>query len=396
MGKYNFRRIILKDKVLLLFFGFLFVNSFSYITSTARGTTLVPIRIGFLVILLILFIRERLQYQTIDKINNKYIAIFLFLFTLSFVANFGFSDVFFFFSVFMSVIVFAFFIDYLYRHHRVYSDKILLDIIFFSLLFFPLILLLHPLDIRLNLYGSNEIERFGLKSRYLGWSCAVIYGILLYQFRQKKAVWWKKVFIVIVFFFIIISGSRSSLLGVCLVSILYFIHLKTKARYFLIGALGFLLAGLLFSNQIESYYNQVSFKERQEAREEGVSHDTYREDVLQDALKMSWNNPLSLFLGFGPGKFRESLSKNLAKYKYNELSSHNTYLEVFITTGLLCFICFLVLYVALPLKIFYFRNKKLLYVFIPIILIAATEDNFGLGQFLFVIFSLLAFYSFKL
>src|SRR6185437_7546903 len=396
MEKYNFKRLVLKDKVLFLFFFFLFVNFFSYVTATTRGTTLIPIRIGILVILLVLLFRDKLQNQTIDAISNKYLAFFLFSFSLSFVVNFGFSDAFFFFSVFIAVIVFSFFIDYLYRHYPTYSDKILLDIIFFALLFFPLILLFHPRAIRLNLYGSNEIESFGLKSRYLGWSCAVIYGILLYQFRQKKAVWWKKVFIVIVFFFIIISGSRSSLLGVCVVTILYFIHVKSKGQYFLIGGVGILFIALLFSKQIESYSNLVSFQQREDAKEMGVSHDTYREDVLQDALKMSWNNFGNLVFGFGPGKFRQSLSKNIEKYKYNELSSHNTYLEVFITSGLLCFIAFLFLYLIVPLKRFFNRKQELLYVFIPIILIAATEDNFGLGQFLFVIFSLLAFYSFKL
>lgn len=396
MEPYNFKRIILKDKVLLLFLSFLFVNSFSYAMAIIRNTTLIPIRIGFLVILLLVLLRDKLQFQTIDTVNNKYVTFFLFLFSLSFFVNLNFSDAFFFISVFISVVVFSFFIDYLYRHHTVNSDKILLDIIFFALLFFPLILLLHPLDIRLNLYASNNIERFGLKSRYLGWSCAVIYGILLYQFRQKKAIWWKKAFIVVVFFFIIISGSRSSLLGVCIVSILYFIHLRSKARYFLIGAIGLLFIVFLFSKQIASYSNLVSFQQRKEAREMGVSHETYRENVLQDALGMSWNHFENLIFGFGPGKFREALSKNIEKYKYNELSSHNTYLEVFITSGLLCFIAFLFLYLGLPLKHFYFKNKEMLYVFIPVILIAATEDNFGLGQFLFVIFSLLAFYSFKL
>jgi O-antigen ligase len=393
MERYNIKRIILKDKVLLLFFLFLLVNFFSYATATTIGTTLIPVRIGFLSILLLILFRKQLGYRTI---GNRYLAFLLFFFSLSFIVNFDSSDPFFFFSVFISVIVFSFFIDYLRRYYPLYGDKILLNMIFFALLFFPIVLLLHPLDIRLNLYGDESIARFGLKSRFLGWSCAVIYGILLYFFRQKKAVWWQKIFIVVVFFFIIISGSRSSLLGVFVVSILYFIHLKTKVMYFIAGAVVVLLIASIFQKQIESYSNLVSFKQREEARETGVSQGGYREDVLQDALKMSLEHVGNFMFGFGPGKFKETLSKNIQKYRFNELSSHNTYLEVFITSGLFCFIDFLLLYVVLPLKNFYFKQKEFLYVFIPIILIAATEDNFGLGQFLFVIFTLLALYSFKL
>jgi O-antigen ligase len=128
----------------------------------------------------------------------------------------------------------------------------------------------------------------------------------------------------------------------------------------------------------------------------GASDRSYRGDVLADAVNMSWENLDGFIFGFGPGRFKRTLSEYYFKYRYNELSSHNTYLEVFITSGFLSFIAFLFLYVILPLKNFYFRRKEFLYVFIPIILIASTEDNFGLGQFLFVIFSLLAFYSYKI
>ena len=271
-----------------------------------------------------------------------------------------------------------------------------MDIIFYSLLFFPLILILNPWYISLNLYGSENIERLGIKSRVLGWSSAVIYGILLYQFKYKNPKWWRLPFVFILLFFIIISGSRSSLLGISIISILYFFNQKNKIKYVLITSISILFVALLFSNKISNYANQVSFQKRSEAKEEGVSDESYRGDVLVDALKMSWENIDGFVFGFGSGNFRETLSKYNAKYRYNGLSSHNTYLEVFITSGFISFIAFLFLYVGIPLKNFFYKKKELLYVFIPIILIAATEDNFGLGQFLFVIFSLLAFCSFKL
>ena len=78
MDQYSFKKIIRKDKVLLLFFFFLFVNFFSYAIVMWFGTTLIPVRIAFLVILLLVLIRDKLQFQTIDTINNKYVAIFLF------------------------------------------------------------------------------------------------------------------------------------------------------------------------------------------------------------------------------------------------------------------------------------------------------------------------------
>jgi O-antigen ligase len=260
---------------------------------------------------------------------------------------------------------------------------------------FPVILILNPWLINLNLYGNNNIERVGLRSRYLGWSCAVIFGILLYQFEEGKPKKWEQAFVIVLLFFIIISGSRSSLLSVIIITLLYFVHQKNKAKYLLISAASIIIAMVLFSKQISNYSDQVSFQKRQEAREMGASDESYRGDVLVDALKMSWENIDGFIFGFGAGRFKKTLSNYYTKYRYNQLSSHNTYLEVFITSGLLCFIAFLLLYVILPLKNFYLRKKELLYVFIPIIIIAATEDNFGMGQFLFVIFSLLAFYSFK-
>jgi O-antigen ligase len=186
------------------------------------------------------------------------------------------------------------------------------------------------------------------------------------------------------------------LLGVSIVTIFYFVHQKNKIKYLLVILFTVIVAGILFSSQISNYYEKVSFSQRQEKKEMGVSDESYRGDVLIDAANMSWENLGGFIFGFGPGRFKRTLSKYYFKYRYNELSSHNTYLEVFITSGFLSFIAFLFLYVILPLKNFYFRRKEFLYVFIPIILIAATEDNFGLGQFLFVVFSLLAFYSYKI
>jgi O-antigen ligase len=395
MNRYNFKEIVLYDKVLLFFFFFLLINFGSYLTATLLGSTLVPVRIAFLVLLIILLMRDKLRYQPLDKINNTYIFVFLFFYCCSFVINIGSSDVFFFSSVFLSVIVFSLFIEYLKRHYKNYSERIMIDIIFYALLIFPVILILNPWLISLNLYGSNNIERVGLKSRYLGWSCAVIFGILLYQFKEGRTKKWKQIFLVVLFFFIVISGSRSSLLSVVALSLLYFASQKNKVKYILGSILTIIISVVLFSQQISNYSEQVSFQKRQEAREMGVSDESYRGNVLVDALEMSWENMDGLIFGFGTGRFKETLSDYYTKYRYNELSSHNTYLEVFITSGLLCFIPFLLLYVILPLKNFYSRKRELLYVFIPIILIAATEDNFGMGQFLFVIFSLLSFYSFK-
>jgi O-antigen ligase len=345
---------------------------------------------------MVILIRNKLQYQAIDKINNKYLFSFLFFYCCSFVINISSSDLFFFFSVFLSVIVFSLFVEYLNRHYQNNADKILLDIIFYSLLIFPALLILNPWLISLNLYGNNNIERVGLKSRYLGWSCTLIFGIILYQFKNGKPQKWKQVFLIVLLFFIVISGSRSSLLSVIVIILLYFVRQKNKARYLLISAISIIIAIFLFSKQISNYSDQVSFQKRQEAREMGVSDESYRGDVLVDALKMSWENIDGLLFGFGTGRFKKTLSAYYTKYRNNELSSHNTYLEVFITSGLFTFTAFLFLYLVLPLKNFYFKKREMLYVFTPIILIAATEDNFGMGQFLFVIFSLLAFYSYKL
>jgi O-antigen ligase len=201
---------------------------------------------------------------------------------------------------------------------------------------------------------------------------------------------------IVLFFFIIISGSRSSLLSACLIIIFYFLRQKNKVRYFIIGAASILFIVLLLGNRILNYSQQVSFQKRQEAQEMGISDETYRKEVLIDAMNMSWENIGHFVFGFGAGDFKKALSRYYAKYRHNELSSHNTYLEVFITGGLLTFTAFFFLYVIFPLKNFYAKNREMLYVFIPLILIATTEDNFGLGQFLFVVFSLFSFYSFKI
>lgn len=396
MKGYNFKKVILRDKILFFFFFFLFVNFASYLTATLFGLTLVPFRIGLLVILLFVLVKDRLQFQTLDKISNKYFFIFLFFYACSFIANLKNSDAFFFFSVFFSLICFSLFIEYLKRHYPITANLILLDTIFYCLLIFPILLILNPWYISLDLYGSNTIEKIGLKSRYLGWSCAVIYGIVLVKIQGRDGSWWTKFFLCVLFFFIVISGSRSSLLSVLIIIILYFTQQKNKVKYIFITLSAVLLVGILFSSQISDYYEKVSFLQRQEKKEMGVSDESYRGDVLIDAATMSWQNLDGFIFGFGPGKFKEALSSHYSKYRYNELSSHNTYLEVFITSGILTFIAFLFLFLIRPLLNFYFERKEFLYVYIPIILIAATEDNFGLGQFLFVVFSLLAFYSFKL
>lgn len=143
-----------------------------------------------------------------------------------------------------------------------------------------------------------------------------------------------------VFFFVVISGSRSSLLGLLVSIILFFLNQKNKLMYLLSMFFFLFFFFLAFNKPILNYLQQVSFYERVEAKQGDVLAESYRKEVFVDAINMSIASPLNFIFGFGPGLFNETLDSFYPKYRNNELSSHNTYLEVFITGGILSFIIF--------------------------------------------------------
>jgi O-antigen ligase len=160
-----------------------------------------------------------------------------------------------------------------------------------------------------------------------------------------------------------------------------------KVQVFAKVLMTILIVGVVYYNLAdpESSVNKRIQKSEQQL-EEGES----RFQMAEIALEAMLENPLLLVTGFGYDNFKEGV----AQYRGIELElhSHNSYLELFVTTGFFCFLFFMV-FLVLNTLVRYGLFDSRRFIFLPtFMIIPFFESNLNAGQFLFFPWMTFMFY----
>jgi hypothetical protein len=282
-----------------------------------------------------------------------------------------------------------YFITYLLRKYSREAARIKLIQVSNLAYAFPVLVMVvyaNPIFNR-NVYG---FVIGGFKSNVLGWAGIVFFVTAVDLLINIRPTFWYRYFLLGGSFFAVLAlvatGSRSSYL--CLAVSLVILVVNSRRMKFLLKVLaGTIIVGFTgyALGDPESALNQRLEKSEQQL-EKGES----RLQMAEIALETMLENPELLLTGFGYDNFREGI----ALYRGIELDlpSHNSYLELFITTGFFSFLFFLV-FLVLNTLVRYVLFDSRRFVFLPtFMIIPFFESNLNAGQFLFFPWMTFMFY----
>jgi O-antigen ligase len=230
----------------------------------------------------------------------------------------------------------------------------------------------------------------GFKTNTFGWAGVVAFVTsidILTNVNSGKI--YNKVLIfasLLAVYLIFISGSRSSYL--CLaISILIIIINSNKVRFAYKILISLFIVGISFYMiQNENSAINKRIKKTEAQIEKGESRFT----MAETALETMNENPYLLITGFGFDNFREGIF--YYKQIRFKLPSHNSYLELFTTTGGISFIFFFVFFILNALvKYIKYDIRKFIYL-PPLLIIPFFESNLNAGQYLFFPWMTFLFY----
>jgi O-antigen ligase len=282
-----------------------------------------------------------------------------------------------------------YFIVYLFRKYESPAVQAKLLQLFNLTYLYPLLIAFawaNPLALG-NLYGATV---GGFKSNVLGWAAMAFFVTAIDQVNNYRLNgWYKKLLLgisVLGLLTLAATGSRSSYLCLAISLVLLVVSSK-KVKVFAKVLMTILIVGLAYYNLAnpESVVNKRIQKSEQQL-EKGES----RFQMAEIALETMLENPLLLLTGFGYDNFQEGI----AQYRGIELElrSHNSYLELFITTGFFSFLFFLI-FLVLNALIRYVLFDIRRFVFLPtFMIIPFFESNLNAGQFLFFPWMTFLFY----
>jgi O-antigen ligase len=230
---------------------------------------------------------------------------------------------------------------------------------------------------RLSIYGDDSS---GFYSNQLGWASSIVIACLLTLLGRKSVApsWWPMwgTALAITLWLLLITGSRSSYLalGVTLLVLLVFARGLALFPKMLIS-LAIAVAVFYALNTEESALAQRLTKTQTQ-----LAHIEPRLRSAQLAFQALTLQNHRYVTGLGFDVYTESI-RQITRIK--PTNAHNSYLELFVTTGILVFGLF-VLAFLLPTLLRYFWFDARAFAFLPpILIIPYFENNLGAGQFLF-------------
>ncbi|WP_026776868.1 O-antigen ligase [Polaribacter sp. Hel_I_88] len=243
------------------------------------------------------------------------------------------------------------------------------------------------------LFVNNEASFFSSKNYYA--YPLVIYIICeFYIFIKSKVINYKLyrwLIMVLLFTAILMSGRRMPLVA-ALLSLLFYLYTTNKITFFIIAALSFLLVPFLLTSNIFGFTieDSLTYKRINRVFENEDNLDSSyneRQFVWEYYIKSYKDSPII-------GNGYNTSSSNLSRYysgELEELSYHNSYLQILVESGALGFLFFL--FYLFQVFFNFFKNKQytLLPILITVLIINWVESNFLPGQVLFVLsFSIFA------
>ncbi|MBD0254333.1 MAG: O-antigen ligase family protein [Cytophagales bacterium] len=282
-----------------------------------------------------------------------------------------------------------YFIVYLFRKYDKETARYKLLQLFSLAYLYPLALLFvyaNPVVNR-NIYGRVISGYF---SNVLGWAAIVSFVLAVDVLNNLAPVKRYRFFLVGVvglsLLTLLTTGSRSSYL--CLVVSVVVLVVNSKRMgaaaklLILIGVTG--ATYVMLADPDSALNNRIRKSEQQ--LQQGES----RFEMAEMALETMTQRPGLLITGFGYDNFREGIS--YYRGITLDLPSHNSYLELFITTGFFSFILFLVFLVLNGIGLYLAYDVRKFVFFPTFMIIPFFESNLNAGQFLFFPWMTFMFY----
>ncbi len=278
------------------------------------------------------------------------------------------------------IIYINYFVVYLFRQYSKDEARFKLLQIYNLAYFYPVVILFISGAIfqTQNIYGQN-VSLY--KTNVIGWACTmfVLTGFDIYNNRDSR-LWLKRLFLfvaVLTVWGVVLTGSRSSYISLAAAAAVLVlrsdrmsIQFKSVVMVFVLGFAYYIIASPDSVVNLRSQYADM-----RQAKGE------IRFELAQKAFESLIKYPKLIFTGFGFDNFRTGL----AEYGgvKTDLASHNSYLELLFSTGIFCFLFFVII-LAFNALLKYIRFDSQQFVFMPMLLIIPYfESNLNAGQFLF-------------
>lgn len=282
-----------------------------------------------------------------------------------------------------------YFIVYLFRYYPKDDAKVKLLQIFSLIYFYPVaVMLLTGVAFQSeNVYGQYV---GAYKANIIGWSCTMflVMSFDLYA-NLSMSLWLRYLFFLtafVVLWAVVLTGSRSSYAGLALSVAVLVVRSQRISIYLKIAASVCILAFAYYIITSPDSVVNLRAKYANIRRQRGE----VRVKLAKEAFKVFSEYPNVLITGFGFDGFRAGLERYAGVR--TELASHNSYLEVLFSGGILCFLFFLIFYV-INAFLKYLRFDSKYFIFLPaLMIIPYFESNLNAGQFLFFPWMTFMFY----
>lgn len=357
----------------LMFYIFGILHTLSYTVAILAGLNLDYERAIYGLLLILLYYKYLNQYAIYFNVAVLYIAIFTAFYTVDIGTHI--KDVAGFILYYNITLIYWKIVceeqsDENIRLHKLYLY------ISLPLLIYLIPLIVTPSQITFDFYTNPALERLGLKSRTVGWAAACCIPLLFELTKREGLMRTVAYGLTLLFLFIVVgSGSRSSMIGVSIFTVIAILRSHTK--YKITWAITtFILSLFIISNS-----EKLAITRREQLHTAGVSDDSYRWDMVTHYISHLYNDfPQSIFpAGFGEPNVLHTLN---SFFDTEGFGAHNSYITVIVSMGF-----FALLFFMKYLKgIRYLVSKKQFISYMPFLVISFTEDAFGPGQFLFMFF----------
>jgi O-antigen ligase len=278
------------------------------------------------------------------------------------------------------VIYINYFVVYLFKQYSKDEVRFKLLQIFNLAYFHPIVILFLSGAVfkTQNIYG---IDVAGYRTNVLGWACTffVLTGFDIYNNRETN-VWFKRLFLaiaVLCVWGVVLTGSRSSYISLAAAGAVLVLRSNRISVQFKSVIIVFILG---FAYYIITSPDSVVNLRSQYADIRQVKGEV-RFELAQKAFETLLKYPSLIITGFGFDNFRAGL----AEYGgvKTDLAAHNSYLELLFSTGIFCFLFFVIVLVINAL-VKYIKFDSQQFIFMPMLLIIPYfESNLNAGQFLF-------------
>ena len=271
------------------------------------------------------------------------------------------------------------------------TKKLILKI-FITSYSIPLIISIFSND---NYYFGKNIymDTSGIRSNNLAWAASIVLASTIAYIDNFSSNRYKKVILLFLMIFCIMSilnsGSRTILAG----TIIYFIFVIWKktsgVRFRILKLMMILFFITLFFNSFNiTKLDSIDFLIGRTKRHIYLQENFARIIFLETGFMTLEKNPMRYFVG--NGLFNDIVLTDLERTFVNHRGEirnvygyHNSYADIFFGGGIFLFFIFSIIFIFKPLKLIWYNKNTFFLLFIPLNIIAFTENSLPGGAYIF-------------